>query len=432
MTANANRRDFLKAGAVATATAAATSLIPTAVHAAGDDVIKVGVIGCGGRGSGAAANALDADKAVRIHALGDVFEDKAARLNRNLRGKYKGRLDVEGRVFGGLGAYQKVIDSGVDLIVLATPPGFRPPHLEAAIKAKKHVFTEKPVAVDAPGIRKCLELVDEAKKHNLAVVAGTQRRHQKAYLEVYKQFQDGAIGDAVAARCSWNGSGIWFRKRNEGESDAAYQLRNWYHFVWLCGDHIVEQHVHNLDVINWFVGAHPVKAVAMGGRMGGTDARPDGDPQEVGHIWDHFAVEYEYPNGLRLASYCRHYYGPGDISEMLVGSKGTIRTSDKNLYQINGKAAYSVEKDREDISPYVQEHIDLIASIRAGKPLNELRSVTESTMTAILGREAAYSGTALTWDRLLASKVATMPEDLTMASSITVSPVPVPGKYKAV
>jgi len=187
-----------------------------------------------------------------------------------------------------------------------------------------------------------------------------------------------------------------------------------------------------VDVINWFVGAHPVRAVAMGGRMGGTDARPNGDPQEVGHIWDHFAVEYEYPNGVRLASYCRHYYGPGDVSEMLVGTKGTIRTSDKSMYQINGKAAYSVDQDKEDVSPYVQEHIDLIASIRAGKPLNELQSVTESTMTAILGREAAYSGTSLTWDRLLASKVSTMPKELALDSSIQVTPIPVPGKYKAV
>jgi predicted dehydrogenase len=433
MTPDANRRDFLKAGAVATATAAATNLIPTAVHAAGGaDIIKVGVIGCGGRGSGAAANSLEADKAIHIHALGDVFEEKAARLGKNLKGRYKDRIAADGRVFGGLDAYQKVIDSGVDLVILATPPGFRPIHLDAAIKAKKHVFTEKPVAVDAPGIRKVLALVDEAKKQNLAVVPGTQRRHQKAYLEVYKQFKDGAIGDAVAARCSWNGSGIWFHKRNKGEPDGAYQLRNWYHFLWLCGDHIVEQHVHNLDVINWFMGSHPVKAVGMGGRMGGTDARPDGDPHEVGNIWDHFAIEYEYPNGVRLASYCRHYYGPGDVSETLVGNKGTIRTSDKNYYQINGEPGYSVEKDRDDISPYVQEHIDLIASIRSGKPINALREVAESTFTAILGREAAYSGTALSWDRLLASKHSTMPPDLTRASTIEVPSVPRPGKYQAV
>jgi hypothetical protein len=170
----------------------------------------------------------------------------------------------------------------------------------------------------------------------------------------------------------------------------------------------------------------------MGGRMGGTEARPDGDPQEVGHIWDHFAVEYQYPNGLRVSSYCRHYYGPGDVSEMLVGNKGVIRTSDKNYYQVNGKEAYSVEQDKDDTSPYVREHMDLIASIRAGKPLNELRSVAESTFTAILGREAAYSGTELRWDRLLKSDKSTMPKDLTMASAIEVSPVPKPGKYKAV
>ena len=222
------------------------------------------------------------------------------------------------------------------------------------------------------------------------------------------------------------------RARTKGESDAAYQIRNWYHFLWVCGDHIVEQHVHNLDVINWVMGDAPGEGGRHGRPEGGTDARPNGDPNEVGNIWDHFAVEYEYPNGVQMASYCRHYYGPGDVSEMLVGTKGTIRTSDKNYYQINGTAVYSVDQDKEDISPYVQEHIDLIASIRAGKPLNELQAVTESTLTAILGREAAYSGTALTWDKLLASKVSTMPKELTMKSEIAVSPIPVPGKYKAV
>jgi predicted dehydrogenase len=210
-------------------------------------------------------------------------------------------------------------------------------------------------------------------------------------------------------------------------------MRNWYHFLWTCGDHIVEQHVHNLDVINWFMGSHPVRAIGMGGRMGGTEARPNGDPQEVGHIWDHFAVEYEYANGVRMFSFCRHYPGPGDVSEMLVGEKGVIRTNDKNYYEVNGKEAYSVEQDaKKDRSPYVLEHVDLIASIRSGKPLNELQGVTDSTFTAILGREAAYSGSNLTWDRLLKGGKSTMPKDLTMESAIKVPPVPRPGTYRAV
>jgi predicted dehydrogenase len=426
-----HRRDFLKASGAAAGAAAFAAAMP-AVHAAGDDVIKVGLIGCGGRGNGAAQDCLKADKAVKLVAVGDVFQDKAERAAKQLSGNkaFAGRVDLGDRVFSGFDNYEKVISAGVDLVILATPPGFRPTHLEAAVKAGKHVFCEKPVAVDAAGIRKCLAMVEESKKKNLAVVVGTQRRHQKAYLEVYKRVADGAIGEIVGGRCSWNGSGIWFNARKPGMTDAEYQLRNWYHFLWLCGDHIVEQHVHNIDVINWFTGKHPVKAVAMGGRMGGTNARPNGPADEVGNIWDHFAVEFEYPNGVRIASYCRHYPGPNDVSEMVVGTKGTIRTDDKNYYLLDGKEIYSAEQDKNDTSPYVREHIDLIRSIRDDKPLNELQGVTESTLSAIMGREAAYTGTALTWDRMLKSKQDTMPSHLAMDMELKVAPVPVPGKTK--
>jgi predicted dehydrogenase len=430
-----NRRDFLGAPGAA---AAAVAALP-AVHAAGADEIKVGLIGCGGRGKGAAADCLKADKAVKLVAVGDVFPDRAEGAAKQLAGNraFAGRVDLGDRVYSGFDNYQNVINAGVDLVILATPPGFRPVHLEAAVKAGKHVFCEKPVAVDAAGIRKCLSLVEESKKKNLAIVAGTQRRHQLAYLEVYKRVADGEIGDIVGGRCSWNGSGIWFNARKPGMSDVEYQLRNWYHFLWLCGDHIVEQHVHNIDVINWFTGKRPVRAVAMGGRMGGTEARPNGDPKDVGHIWDHFAVEFEYPGGVRIASYCRHYPGPGDVSEMVVGTKGTIRTDDKNYYLLRKAGAageteiYSAEKDaKKDLSPYVREHMDLIAGIRAGKPLNELQGVTESTMSAILGREAAYTGANLSWDRMLKSRMDTMPSHLSMNMDLPVTPVPRPGVTK--
>lgn len=421
---NTPRRDFLKAGAVVSAAA----LLPTAVHAAGNETIKVGVIGCGGRGSGAAGDILKADqklggKTIEIIACADYFPEKAKALAQTLADAgFKDKVKIGDNAFGGLDGYQKVLAAKPDLVILATPPGFRPIHLEAAVKAGVHIFCEKPVAVDGPGIRKVLELVEESKKKGLAIVAGTQRRHQQGYIDTVKQLQDGAIGKPVAARCAWNDQGIWFYPRKQGASDLAYQLNNWYHFLWVCGDHIVEQHVHNLDVINWVMGAHPTKAVGFGGR--GYGARKPGDPNEVGHIYDHFTVEYEYPGGVPLTSTCTHIPGiQKDVSETVYGEKGTCRV---NVYQINKKR---VAKDT-DVSAYVQEHIDLIQSIKAGKPLNELQQVTESTMTAILGRMAAYSGQVVTWEQALNSKESTMPEGLSESSKIAIGPVPVPGKYK--
>ncbi len=418
---SADRRDFLKAGAVAGATAVAANLIPGSVYAAAGGAIKVGVIGCGGRGSGAIGDCLTADKDTRLHAVGDFFPDHAQKALKGAKERFGDRVDVGERVFSGLNAYKQVIDSGADLIILATPPGFRPLHLEAAIKAGKHVFCEKPVAVDAPGIRKCLELVEESKKRNLAIVAGTQRRHQAGYIATIKQIvEDKAIGEVVSARCSWNNQGIWFRKRSANMSDVTYQVNNWYHFLWLCGDHIVEQHVHNLDVCNWVLGAHPVKAQAIGGRA----YRQSGKPEDVGHIWDHFAVEYTYPNGVPMYSYCAHVPGVlTDVSETVYGTKGM---SEVNRYTVNKKRVFS----GKETNAYVQEHIDLIQSIKAGRPLNELQSVTESTMTAILGRMAAYSGEVVTWEKALASTKSTMPEGLTEDMALKVDPVPVPGKYK--
>ncbi|QVL31109.1 Gfo/Idh/MocA family oxidoreductase [Telmatocola sphagniphila] len=431
-----SRRDFVALGSVATA---ATMLSAGGVYAGGkDDVIKVGLIGCGGRGSQAAENCMDADKGVKLWAVGDAFKEKAAGLVERKKGskKYSGRTEVtEDRIFGGLDAYQKVIDSGVDLVILATTPGFRPYHLEAAIKAGKHVFCEKPVATDAPGIRKVLSLVDEAKKKNLAVVAGTQRRHQQGYIDTVKAVHDGAIGELVGGRCYWNGTEPWFHARNDKdflklaghETELAYQINNWYHFTWLCGDHITEQHVHNLDVINWLMQSHPIAASGMGGRS----HRRVGDPKDVGNIFDHFAVEYEYPNGARVFSFCRH--APGcdqNVSEAVIGTKGRADLQDSARYQINGK---TVGKDK-DISPYVQEHVDLIRSIRENKPLNELQNVAESTMTAILGRMSTYTGHRITWADALASKQQLMPEpkDMSWDMKIETPPVAIPGKTKFV
>jgi len=433
-----HRRDFLKASAIAAGTAASANMV--GAFARGQDTIKVGLIGCGGRGNGAVKDILTADDKVEIVAFGDVFEEKAKDSQKKWAAdkKFGARIKATpDTCFGGLNAYQKVIDATPDLVILATPPGFRPYHLEAAVKAKKNIFCEKPVAVDAAGIRKCLSLVEEVKKAGIALVAGTQRRHQKGYIETVKAIHDGAIGDVITARCSWNGQGIWFKERKEGQADAEYQLQNWYHYLWLCGDQIVEQHVHNLDVINWVMKSHPVKAVALGGRAT-RDAviaaqiaknprfkdTPIGDPKEYGQIWDHFAVEFEYPDGQKLFSYCAHIAGcKSDVSETVYGSKGTCKV---NNYAVGKK---KIGED-SDVSPYVQEHIDLLRSIREGKPLNELQSVAESTFTSILGRDAAYSGKELAWDKHLAEGVTTMPANLALGMSIPVTAAPVPGKGK--
>jgi predicted dehydrogenase len=430
-----SRRDFLKTTAVAGAALAANLSMLSNVHAAGSDKIKVGLIGCGGRGSGAADNVLHSAPNVEIVAIGDVFKFRVDGMRKRLQDtaeknetiKKLGnavRLTPES-CFVGLDAYQKVINSDANYIILATPPGFRPLHIQAVVEAGKNLFTEKPVGTDAPGIRAVLEAHEKASQKGLAVVAGTQRRHQLGYLETMKHIHAGELGDIVAMRCYWNQGNIWFHKRDElrqhgvPDSDLAYQLYNWYHFGWICGDHIVEQHVHNLDVCNWAFNAHPVRAVGMGGRT----SLPMGNPRENGNIYDHFAVDYEYPGGVHCMSMCRQIDGcENDVSEALVGTKGVCRP---DHYTVNKKRVLSRGVKATD--PYVQEHTDLINSIRTGKPLNELKQVAESTMTAILGRMSAYTGKALTWDEALASKDSLMPEKLEFGATIDVRPVAMPG-----
>jgi predicted dehydrogenase len=443
------RRDFL-ATAAATGTALATGLsLVQNVHAAGSDEIKVGLIGCGGRGSQAGENVLSAAPGVKIIALGDVFEvrtrgcreslkrflqeDKKDPKKNEMARKYGNSVDLpDDRLFVGLDAYEKVLNvPEVNYVILATPPGFRPLHLQAAVAAGKNIFTEKPVGVDGPGIRKVLEAYEEAQKKGLAIVAGTQRRHQLGYLETMKRVKDGDIGDLTALRCYWNNSGIWFHKREDmakdhipDTGDLAYQLYNWYHFLWLCGDHIVEQHVHNLDVCNWAMGSHPVKAVGVGGRH----CRPQGDPNVVGHIFDQFCVDFEYPGGIHMLSMCQHLPTcESNVSEASIGTKGVCLTHDGG-WSINHKPVISKEQSREAVNPYVQEHTDLIAHIRAGQPINELKNVAESTLTAILGRMSTYTGRTVTWDKALHSQLDTMPRELSWNMKLDVAPVPVPGK----
>lgn len=419
---NLTRRDFVKtSAALAAALAAGTERI----FAAGSDVLRVGLIGCGGRGTGAAKDCVSAAPGVEIVAMGDMFKDRIDSafedLKKNLGDKAKVTRE---KCFVGFDAYQKVIASGVDLVLLAGPPHFRAAHLKAAIEAGKHVFMEKPAGVDPAGIRSVIASAEMAEKKGLGLVAGTQRRHQAHYNEIMKRVRNGDIGEIVAAQCYWNGGdmlGYWkWYEQSDTLKGMEWQCRNWPWFTWLSGDHIVEQHVHNIDVVNWAIGAHPAQCMGMGGRQVRT----------LGNIYDHFAVELEYPNGVRVLSMCRQITGCADrVSERIVGTKGATYT-DSSVGYIEGAKAYKYEGPNPN--PYVQEHTDLIKSIREGKALNEGRQVAESTLCAIMGRMSAYTGRALKWDWAMnASKL-----DLTPAKyefgDMPVEPVAVPGKTQLI
>lgn len=404
-----SRRSFLSRTSVAAVAATQFPFVRT-THAASDDPIRVAVIGCGGRGSGAAKDVLSSAENVKVLALADIFPEQVERARQNFP-------DVPAdQCFAGFDAYQKAISvPDVNYVVLATPPGFRPLHFRAAIEAGKNVFMEKPVATDCMGVRSVLETGEMATQKGLFVAAGTQRRHQSSYLESVKRIQDGAVGDIVTLRAYWNGGGIWHRG-DRGETEMERQVRNWYHYVWLCGDHIVEQHVHNLDVCNWIMQAHPVRCWAMGGRQ---------CRQGSGHIYDHFSVEYEYANGVRMFSFCRQMPGEGNVSE---GVDGTLGTAQPGSW-IRPKRGDAWRAPRGGSNPYVQEHTDLIRSIRTGAPLNETRNVAESTLTAIMGREAAYSGQVIEWDKAIKSNQNLIPAKLEWGPA-PAAEVPTPGVYK--
>ncbi len=417
----ATRRAFLQTSSVA----GAAALLSRAgfAHVAGADRMKVGVIGCGGRGLGAAVNCAQADPSVVIWALGDVFQERVDGACAEGEGGLKQlgeRFQVATeRRFTGFDAYKGVLASDCDLVILATPPHFRPMHFAAAIEAGKHVFFEKPVAVDAPGVRRVIEASEAAAKKGLAVVTGTQRRHQAPYLEVMKRIHGGDIGAITALEAGWMQGGLWMHKRQPQWSDMEWQLKNWLYFTWLSGDHIVEQHVHNIDVCNWAMDAHPIVATGMGGRQVRTDPA-------YGHIYDHFAINFEYANGVRMHSACRQIDGcAGGVFERVIGSNGVAEMWAGGGIGIRGEKEWDWEGDAAD--PYVQEHVDLIASIRSGKPLNEGVRIAESTLTAIMGRMSAYTGRAIKWDEALNSKEDLSPKSYDMGP-IAVAPVAMPGK----
>ncbi len=421
------RRDFLATTAAAgTAALAANLSMVSNVHAGGNDVIRVGLIGCGGRGSGAVVQNLKADPNVRLVAMGDAFQDRLTGCLNRVRNnnQVRDKVDVPAeRQFVGLDAYQHVIDN-CDLVILATPPGFRPLHIQAAVNARKHLFTEKPVAVDGPGIRSVLESYRLANQHGLSIVAGTQRRYQTGYLESMRRIHEGAIGTITSARCYWNQGRLWNRARTDDMTDVEWQVRNWLYFTWLSGDHIVEQHVHNIDVVNWALQTHPVRAVGMGGREVRTEP-------EFGHIFDHHAIDYEYPNEVHVLSMCRQIPGcENNVSEAVVGTRGSWASpgAGRNRYEIIGPNAWTFSR-RDDNQPYDHEHVVLYRRIRSNEPINALQDVAHSTLTAIMGRMSTYTGRAVTWEQALNSEQDLINEaTLRWDMNLPVPPVAVPGQ----
>jgi len=408
--------------------------VPTFLDQAPDGpVLKAGVIGCGGRGRGAAINFLNAGPNLQITALGDTFQDAVDACRQNILKQKNQEVPLE-NCFVGFDAFQKVIDSGVDIVILATPPFFRPEHLAAAVAAKKHVFAEKPVCVDPTGARSVMATAKKAEGLGLSIATGTQRRHQRDYMANWQQVQQGIIGELTGGNVWWNGGKLWHKDNNPTWTEMEWMIRNWVNWTWLSGDHIVEQHVHNIDVANWFFGAHPVKAVGFGSRL----RRVTGDQ------YDNFSIDYTFEDGRHLHSMCRQINGTaGNVSERLQGAKGSTNCN-STVLDLAGtelwKYEYPLDKDgkpttRVSVDPYVQEHIDLVTAIRTGKPFNELEATAVSTMIGIMGRISAYTGKETTYEEMMNSDLklgptvfvfgpVDIPKDVPIAGEAYVPPTP--------
>ena len=430
-----SRRDFCKNTALFTG---ASLVLPSMsmnamVNVANDKKLKLAVVGCGGRGTGATNQALRADENVELVAMADAFEDRLNSSLSYLQKEFEGtkKINVKDKhKFVGFDAAQKAIDMA-DVVILATPPGFRPQHFEYAVNAGKHVFMEKPVATDVPGIKKVLAAAKVAKEKKLNVVVGLQRHYQNNYLEVAKRIEAGEVGKIMSGQVYWNNDGVWVRERQPGQSELEYQMRNWYYFTWLCGDHILEQHIHNIDIANWFVGEYPISAQGMGGRQVRTG-------KEYGEIFDHHFVEFTYPSGAVIASQCRHQPGTmSRVGESFQGTKASIEMNDAGAAYIRDLEGNDVFKYRGkgDPNPYQVEHDKLFASIRSGGVISDAENGAKSTMTAIMGRMATYSGKVIKWDEAMQSELALVPNNLTWNSKAPVQPdaegwytIPTPGK----
>lgn len=431
------RRDFVKKGTMASAGLVLTPSLEARgmFNIFNEKKLKVALVGCGGRGSGAANQALQADENIELVAMADAFEDRLTESYNNLYEKYKdtGKFSVqEKNKFVGFDGYKKAIDLA-DVVILATPPGFRPAHFAYAIENGKHVFMEKPVATDVPGIQKVLKYAREAKDKNLKVVVGLQRRYQENYLAALEEIKKGAVGKLVGGQVYWNSAGVWVRPRKPEYTELEYQMRNWYYFNWLCGDHILEQHIHNIDVANWFLDEFPVSAQGMGGRQVRTG-------KDHGEIFDHHFVEFTYPSGAVISSQCRHQPGTYNrVAEQFQGTKGFVSTNDAAaafLYDLEGNEIGKFENSSGH-NPYQEEHNRLFKAIRENTELNNAEYGAKSTLTAIMGRMATYSGEVIKWEDAMQSTLQLVPDDMTWDTTPPVLPkadgfyeIPTPGKTK--
>lgn len=411
---NQSRREFMKQGSILAGGMLTAPLFAGANYFSGaDPVIKVALIGCGGRGTGAAMQALLSKQNVKLVAMADAFRDRIDSAYKQLntedlsdwsgvKGNVKDKIDVpEDRKFTGFDGYQKAIPLA-DVVILTTPPGFRPIHFEEAVKQGKHIFMEKPVATDPNGVMRVLRAAEDAKKKKLNVVVGLQRHYQNSYRELFKRKDQ--IGDIVSAQAWWNNDGVWVNPRKEGQTEMEYQMRNWYYFNWLCGDHITEQHIHNIDVVNWFKGAYPVKAQGMGGRQ----VRKGKDH---GEIFDHHYVEFQYADGSILNSQCRHIPKTmAKVDELLIGTKGRIFCGAAHIKDLKGNLVYQFDRKTEN-NPYQTEHDELFAAIAKGEyRFADAENGAKSTMTSILGRLATYTGQVVEWDKAINSGLDLQPK----------------------
>ena len=436
-----SRRNFVKKTAALT-TGVLTSTLPihSFANVSNDKKLKLALVGCGGRGSGAAVQALIADENVELIAMADVFKD---RIEKSLEGikEYFGdtkKINVnEKNIFIGFDSYIKAIDL-CDVVILTTPPGFRPLHFEYAVQNDKHIFMEKPLATDAPGVRRVLDAARVAKEKKLNVVVGLQRHYENKYINLYNKLKSDAIGKIISGQVYWNDGGVWVNKRKPEQTELEYQMRNWYYFNWICGDHILEQHIHNIDVANWFIGEYPSTAQGMGGR----EVR---NGKDHGHIFDHHFVEFHYPGGAVISSQCRHQKNTmRRVDEVFQGTKGSITLGSGEIRDLSGNLKFSYPKNNywesdDEPNPYQVEHDKLFKSIREGNVISDAENGAKSTLSAIMGRMATYTGKKITWDEIMNSKESLVPDNLSWNSTPPILPdedgnydVPVPGKTKVI
>jgi predicted dehydrogenase len=416
-TVKSTRRQFVKQSSILASGLLAMPALANAetyFNTSVDDTIKVALVGCGGRGTGAAMQAMLTKQNVQLVAMADAFRDRLDDCYKALMaddlsdwvgtsGTIKSRIKVtEETKFVGFEAYKKAI-ALADVVILTTPPGFRPIHFEEAINKGKHVFMEKPVATDPAGVKRVLDAAILAKQKKLNVVVGLQRHYQTSYRELYKRLTDGMIGEIVSAQAWWNSDGVWVNPRKAGQTEMEYQMRNWYYFNWLCGDHIVEQHIHNIDVVNWFKGGYPVKAQGMGGR----EVRKGKD---AGEIFDHHYVEFQYADGTILNSQCRHIKGTmSKVDEQIMGTKGTIYCGQGRVSDRKGNPVFEFDRNKEN-EPYQNEHDELFAALAKGEhKFTDAENGAKSTFTSIMGRMATYSGQIIEWEKAINSGISIMP-----------------------